>query len=574
MQPKRRIITDGVLSAIVLRRVAPASTVMGRRRWSDWRGLCFVLSDKLLGGRYPALVSKLHELNALRAQIAQKSLAVPDSQGLEVHQQRLMEWTTRKERLEVELARQIPELNLARQLQAASGETIIQALPRSTALVEFVRFYTCDFHALRAQGESKWKATHYAAFVLSAEKPDSVQLFDLGEADEIDEMIARFRESITNETESAAPRQLKLAPLPPYSSVSASNGDRLRRVIFDSLRSALKDCKRLFLAPDGDLARLPFEVLPTEDGSLLIEQYQISYLTTGRDVLRFKLESSGQPTSSLVLADPDFDLSESSALSPGAALQPGPQSRQSRDLDRSSLHFARLPGTRKEGETIAALLGVQPLLGEAALESQLKARCSPRILHIATHGFFLPDQRLLPSKQVLDVRPIAGEAYNKLEWFLGQQVENPLLRSGLALAGANTWNRGGSLPLEAEDGLLTAEDVSVLDLLETELVVLSACETGLGQVHVGEGVFGLRRAFVVAGARTLVMSLWKIPDTHTQELMEEFYSHLLEGRSRVDALRAAQLTMREKHPQPFYWGAFICQGDPAPLPPYQSGTLP
>ena len=139
------------------------------------------------------------------------------------------------------------------------------------------------------------------------------------------------------------------------------------------------------------------------------------------------------------------------------------------------------------------------------------------------------------------------------------------MRSGLALAGANTFLRGGPLPEEAEDGLLTAEDVSGLDLLATELVVLSACETGLGEVRTGEGVFGLQRAFTLAGARTLVMSLWSVPDEATRELMEEFYRRILAGEGRADALRHAQLKLRQKYPDPYFWGAFICQGDPAPL---------
>src|SRR5262249_17314833 len=138
-------------------------------------------------------------------------------------------------------------------------------------------------------------------------------------------------------------------------------------------------------------------------------------------------------------------------------------------------------------------------------------------------------------------------------------------RSGLALAGANTWLKGGKPPETAEDGLLTAEDVTGLDLLATEMVVLSACETGLGQVHVGEGVFGLRRAFVLAGAKTLVMSLWKVRDQQTQELMVDFYQRILKGEPRAEALRQAQLALKAQHPDPLYWGAFICQGDPGPL---------
>ncbi len=142
-----------------------------------------------------------------------------------------------------------------------------------------------------------------------------------------------------------------------------------------------------------------------------------------------------------------------------------------------------------------------------------------------------------------------------------RHVENPLLRSGLALAGINTWSQEGSVPLKAEDGILTAEDVSGLDLSDTELVVLSACKTGLGEVHAGEGVFGLQRAFVLAGARTLVMSLWKVPDRRTQELMKDFYSYFGDGYPCSDALRNAQLMMKTRHANPFNWGAFICQGD-------------
>ncbi len=210
-----------------------------------------------------------------------------------------------------------------------------------------------------------------------------------------------------------------------------------------------------------------------------------------------------------------------------------------------------------------------PWLDATALEGRLKTACrSPRILHLATHGFFLPDQERDLNREGrglgFDFGDFSG-ARDGLARFSGPLMENPMLRSGLALAGANTWLKAGNPPEEAEDGLLTAEDVTGLDLLATELVVLSACETGLGQVHVGEGVFGLRRAFVLAGAKTLVMSLWKVPDEPTRELMEHFYGRLLAGEGRAEALRQAQLALKAKYPEPFYWGAFICQGDPSPL---------
>jgi CHAT domain-containing protein len=200
-----------------------------------------------------------------------------------------------------------------------------------------------------------------------------------------------------------------------------------------------------------------------------------------------------------------------------------------------------------------------------ALEGTLKEDFhSPRILHIATHGFFLPDQESDAGKVMLeDESTILRDKTHgsRLERFMKRHVENPLLRSGLALAGVNTWIQEGSVPPKAEDGILTAEDVSGLDLSDTELVVLSACETGMGEVHAGEGVFGLQRSFVLAGVRTLVMSLWKVPDWRTQELMQDFYGHFDEGYPCSDALRKAQLMIKARYAHPFNWGAFICQGD-------------
>ncbi len=133
----------------------------------------------------------------------------------------------------------------------------------------------------------------------------------------------------------------------------------------------------------------------------------------------------------------------------------------------------------------------------------------------------------------------------------------------MCLAGAQTFLDGGTLPEAAEDGLLTAEDVAGMDLTDTELVVLSACDTGRGTVKVGEGVFGLRRAFAIAGVRTLVMSLWKVPDDSTRLLMVHFYEGLCSGQPRGEALRTAQRQVRDRYPDPYYWGAFILQGDAA-----------
>ena len=209
-------------------------------------------------------------------------------------------------------------------------------------------------------------------------------------------------------------------------------------------------------------------------------------------------------------------------------------------LRDGGIRFRALPGALAEGLAIEKQLASATLLtGRDAVESVVRSVRRPSILHLATHGFILDDH--------------AG--------FGEVEEEDAMLRSAVALAGANTWLDGGSLPSQAEDGLLTAADVATLDLIDTDLAVLSACETGRGAVVSGEGIFGLRRAFAIAGARTTVMSLWKIPDAETQVLMSEFYRFLLLGLPKPSALREAKLAVRAKHPSPLHWAAFICEGD-------------
>jgi CHAT domain-containing protein len=434
---------------------------------------------------------------------------------------------------------------------------------------------------------ARWFAPRYLVFILAAGEPDRVQMVDLGEASVIDGLIADFRESIGGANRARGYRDLVKVQSALEVSLDPNEGRALRAAVFDPLVIRLGGRKRLLLAPDGDLSRLPFEVLPTDDGRRLIEDYRFSYVCVGRDTLRISIDTPAQNSAPLVVADPDFDLIGESRREGGfwsrllssarrSRVAEGrwatrfqraspPDGRHSRDLGRGVLQFSRLQGTRLEGETIAGLLGVSAWVGSLALEGRLKSQCrSPWILHLATHGFYLEDQGDYRDRCRYDFGAPEGLVIN-LNRLLGRLQENPLLRSGLALAGANRWLRRCALPVEAEDGLLTAEDVTGLDLLATELVVLSACETGLGQVHVGEGVFGLRRAFVLAGAKTLVMSLWKVPDEPTRELMEAFYTRLLAGEGRAEALRQAQLAMKAKYPDPFYWGAFICPGDPGPL---------
>lgn len=210
--------------------------------------------------------------------------------------------------------------------------------------------------------------------------------------------------------------------------------------------------------------------------------------------------------------------------------------------------FDPLPGTEKEVREVKNIfvqkkVNVSLFTKESASEENLKALDghSPTVLHISTHGFFLPETDRKNKKE-------HDNSYT--------ETSDPLLRSGLVLAGGNyAWN--GKMPLEGvEDGIATAYEISQLNLSNTELVVLSACETALGDIKGSEGVFGLQRAFKMAGVKRMIVSLWQVPDKETAELMTSFYSYWMNGQAIADAFARAQGDMRKKYPS-FYWAAFV-----------------
>jgi hypothetical protein len=418
-----------------------------------------VQRDAVLGGHHPELRPTLRELTDLRRRAAQMALARPGPEGAAAHRDELARWRWQRERLEAELAQQIPEMGLERQLRTTDRRAVAQALPEGSVLVEFLRCPRFDFGATaQRQADGRWwqpqwvGPARYMAFVLPAGDPGGAQWIDLGDAAGIDERVARFRAVVE-----APPASLGGPDVRPEVDEwrqLRSAGERLRGAVFDPLLEALAGRTRLLLASDGDLSLLPFEVLPAADGYHLIDVYRISYLGCGRDALRLHTDRSCASTAPLVIADPDFDL----AVAPPLA---NPVGKAALDRRRDLLNLSpvgRLRGTRREGQEVAGLLpGARLWLDGAALEGRLKAECrSPRILHLATHGFFLAD----PPADLTEV------AANRAEQFLAVAgLANPLLRSGLVLAGFNTWLRQGATAPEAEDGVLTAEDVTGLDLL-------------------------------------------------------------------------------------------------------------
>ena len=295
--------------------------------------------------------------------------------------------------------------------------------------------------------------------------------------------------------------------------------------------------------PPGIVDGLPFGV--DERGRYLIEQSSFTYLTSGSDLLQLdSRRASREPA--LVMASPAFGELRSRAR---PASTPAVGRAAEGDLsavDPSKMRFPPLAETAVEGKLIQYFFpGTRVLIGAQATEAALKKVHGPRVLHLATHGFFLP-------------APAGDEAPGSFS------LSDPGLRSGLALAGANERESEGG-----EDGILTARELATgVDLLGTKLVVLSACETGVGDLARGEGVYSLRRAFVEAGAETQVMSLWQVDDGATQALMSGYYRRMFqEGKGRSAALREQQLAMLadEAHAHPYYWASFIVSGDPSPL---------
>lgn len=331
-------------------------------------------------------------------------------------------------------------------------------------------------------------------------------------------------------------------------SIRFSLRDTLSYTIYwSALQPALKNIKRLFISPDGVYHQINLNTLINPGtGKYLFEELEIENLTNTKDLVT---TASVQPAQGafMLVGFPQFTGTQKGSGEP-------PAEKVNRGTRAGILRLFRggeitpLPGTQVEVSEIEQLLRknqvvVLPHTGADAHEAAVKIARSPQVLHVATHGFFLDD-------------PDFGDAENARKY-----IENPLLRSGLILAGAEDFINLGENPAEpSQDGILTAQEVMNLDLSGTELVTLSACETGLGTIQNGEGVYGLKRAFAIAGAEKVIMSLWNVDDEATQKLMTLFYQYWLEGSSKEDAFRKAQADLRQQFPAPFYWGAFVMIG--------------
>jgi|GEM_PF-2014845 len=319
--------------------------------------------------------------------------------------------------------------------------------------------------------------------------------------------------------------------------------DSLYLMLWKPLEGLLTNAKTLYYSPSGSIHKIALAALRDMDGKYLSEKYQMITLSSGRKLTETRSEL--KLSDAYLVGGIDYNLSPSiiakkvqlDAELPQFAMRGGNGARA----------WSYLAGTKTEVEQIAKIVGekrmkVQLETGEEPYEEEVKKKMEqgPSIIHLSTHGYFFPTPTE-SSKENVNVY---------------QSADNPLLRSGLILAGANSSWTGEEIPKGLDDGILTAYEVATMDLSATKLAVLSACQTGLGDVQGSEGVFGLQRAFKQAGVEYVMMSLWQVPDKETVEFMTLFYTQLAEGHEIEVAFNGAQKIMREKY-DPYYWAAFV-----------------
>jgi CHAT domain-containing protein len=460
----------------------------------------------------------LDELKRVRAQLATLVIRGPGALDPQVHHTLIEKLEEQSQALEAKLGE---GSGVSAALERATLEKVQAAIPADAALIEFVSYRPLELD--RGSANGSFRAPRYAAYVLK--RTGEPGFADLGDAAAIDLQV----------------RALRVALSDPNNDPAGPAAQLYQRVLAP-VASHLAGAQHLLLSPDGALNLVPFAALYDESGAPLTLKYELSYLTTGRDLLRFdqSQRSSAQP---VVLANPDFGAKTKTAGG-GTAL--------------SRATFSELPGTQAEALGVSEEL-MDPVMwtGQEASEQALKSVRSPQILHVATHGFFLQDMATGSKQQ----RSLVFE--EEIPDTTVLKIENPLLRSGLALASANMGKTDAD-----NDGVLTALEAAGLELSGTRLVVLSACETGVGEIRTGDGVYGLRRAFVMAGAETEIMSLWKVDDAATRDLMVAFYQALRAGQGRASALRSAQHLIMENPARrhPYFWASFIASGDFRPMP--------
>ncbi len=490
--------------------------------------------DEMVGRRRNVLVSSIpgmeglfSDLDAARNRLAYLAVEPYEPADLPAHRKKIEQARSDEERMERAVGEKSADFRQRIAARSVGLSEVMAALPADSALVSYVLY-----GRPAAAGGRKSPRSTYGAFVaVAGGKPLFVPI---GEAAAIDSLVERWRSIVSS-------------PPPPAVLAGAQErdretGNRLRQLLWDRLPGTAKAARKVFLVPDGSIHLVNLAALPDGHGKRILESGpSVHYLSAERDLARPARDRT-PGGSFLVMGAPDFgDVLPRSACA---------QARMQFPILRGGgTSFSPLPASLDEARQVADLLasrlGAAPeahqdnlLVGREATEEAFKRLAAgQRVIHLATHAFLT-----------------------------GESGVNPLEDSGLAFAGANARRcNPGEAP--GEDGLLMADEITSQYLSAAEWVVLSACDTGVGPIEAGEGVQGLRRAFELAGAGTLVMSLWSMEDQATRDWMKYLYESRLDGAAWPEAVRHASLSLiadrrrARLSDDPFYWGAFVAAGD-------------
>ncbi len=515
--------------------------------WKGRVGRLLLASREQLMARMGAdAKERMEDLHRCQAQLSRLAL-VSDVRDPEEHDRRLFELRNERGRLEREL------LQGGGRLEATRFVDLREALEPGSVLIDFFAHNT---YRPGAGKQGSIRPRRLTAWITRAGLESPIEI-DFGLLVPIEEATRAHLQEIADPDLRSVARGFVAD-----TQEGAPSSSGLRELLWDPIAPHLRGIETVFVSPDAFLGTLPLETLPLAEGELAIERYSFVYLADAASLVTRGAGGEAELDSLLAVGAIDFDGRSSDVSALAASSRSSIALRG--DFDGA---WKELPATGPESRAVSDLHlrvfgedGRRLLLqrtepSEERLKHELPRH---RVLHLATHGYFHPEgmpslwgtarNEAAPTRLSEEARHLVGR--------------HPGLLSGLVCAGANRDDG------EGDDGYLTAEEVGWLDLSGVELVVLSACETGLGRPQSGEGLIGLRRAFQTAGAKTVVSSLWSVQDESTAELMRDFYENLwLNGMGRHQALRAAQLAMLERNrlergePRPSTWGAFVLSGE-------------
>ena len=470
--------------------------------------------------------TKWDQAMSLQAQLSHLMLNKPPQMPLSDYMGAISSLKEQLQQIEAHLSEKSPLAKTAFEGRDITTKAVADKIPDNSALVEFIKFYDYDFDNSRL-GEKR-----YIAFVLK--RNGDVKLIDLGLTDSLEHQIKESLRIIRSSNIDALKVNTEEADSIGHSKVALK---RLYQKLFAPLESTLAGINNIIISPDGYINQAPFAALIDNGGRPLIEKFTFSLLSSGRELINSGETEFPYKSELLLVANPDYEREASASLANDIAIR-------SRIFN---LEFEPLPESAIEAKTIPQFFPGPSdqktiLTGAKATESAIKNNRRPKTIHFATRGFFLTD---------------ADEDLSPLN-----RYENPLLRSGLALTGANNAND----VTFGDDGILTSLEISGMSLYGTDLVVLSASETEVNETQADEGVFGLRRSFALAGAKNLLINLWPVNQEAVIPQMTSFYKHL-KNMPPAKALRRAQLDSIETlkkiyggEAPPALWGSFVLHG--------------